>query len=371
MITQQTILLLAVAAAVIGYLLYRRYGGKVRPGSGGQVSFTEDLTALARQGKLPPVIGRANEIQKVIEVLCRRTKNNPLLLGEPGVGKTAIIEGLANRIAVGDVPETLRDKTVLSLDLGGMISGTQRRGEFEQRVRSLLAEISAAKRRVILFIDEMHLLTQAKNAEGALNISDIMKPALARGELQVVGAATPGEYDQHIRPNETVDRHLQPINVPEPTIEETVEVLRGIKRLYEEYHGVRYEDAALVAAAELSQERIPRRFLPDKAIDVVDEAGARVKIRSKGMTANATRAWSAGVDASAKRQALREELSHIRLLEKKLKDESSLKEVERRLSSLLDSLPAEERAAPGQLPTVTAKDIGAVVEEWQSTRHRG
>ncbi|HXM30681.1 MAG TPA: Clp protease N-terminal domain-containing protein, partial [Xanthobacteraceae bacterium] len=233
--------------------------------------YTRDLTEAARSGKLDPVIGRDDEI--------RRTKNNPVLIGEPGVGKTAIVEGLASRIVNGDVPESLKDKQLLSLDLGALVAGAKYRGEFEERLKALLQEVTAASGGIILFIDEMHTLVGAGKADGAMDASNLLKPALARGELHCIGATTLDEYRKHVEKDAALARRFQPVFVGEPTVEDTISILRGLKEKYELHHGVRILDSALVAAATLSNRYITDRFLPDKAIDLVDEASARLRMQ--------------------------------------------------------------------------------------------
>jgi ATP-dependent Clp protease ATP-binding subunit ClpB len=247
--------------------------------------YAHDLTVLAAQGKLDPVIGRDEEIRRVITVLSRRTKNNPVLIGEPGVGKTAIAEGLAQRIAAGDVPEGLKNKRVMALDLGALVAGAKYRGEFEDRLKSVIKEVQDAEGQVILFIDELHTLVGAGAAEGAMDAANLLKPALARGELRVVGATTLDEYRKHIEKDAALERRLQPVFVDQPSVEDTISILRGLKERYEVHHGVRIKDSALVAAALLSHRYITDRFLPDKAIDLVDEAAARLRMEIDSMPA--------------------------------------------------------------------------------------
>lgn len=241
--------------------------------------YARDLTQAARDGKLDPVIGRDEEIRRTIQVLSRRTKNNPVLIGEPGVGKTAIVEGLALRILNGDVPESLKDKKLLSLDMGALIAGAKYRGEFEERLKAVLQEVTAAEGSIILFIDEMHTLVGAGKADGAMDASNLLKPALARGELHCIGATTLDEYRKHVEKDAALARRFQPVFVSEPTVEDTISILRGLKDKYEQHHGVRITDSALVAATTLSNRYITDRFLPDKAIDLMDEAAARLKMQ--------------------------------------------------------------------------------------------
>src|SRR5665213_1066855 len=241
--------------------------------------YARDLTQAARDGKLDPVIGRDEEIRRTIQVLSRRTKNNPVLIGELGVGKTAIAEGLALRIVKGDVPESLKDKKLMALDMGALIAGAKFRGEFEERLKAVLSEVTAANGGIILFIDEMHTLVGAGKADGAMDASNLLKPALARGELHCIGATTLDEYRKHVEKDAALARRFQPIFVSEPSVEDTISILRGLKDKYEQHHGVRITDSALVAATTLSNRYITDRFLPDKAIDLMDEAAARLKMQ--------------------------------------------------------------------------------------------
>ena len=245
--------------------------------------YTQDLTQRAREGKLDPVIGRDEEIRRTMQVLSRRTKNNPVLIGEPGVGKTAIVEGLAQRIASGDVPETLKDRRVVALDLGALVAGSKYRGEFEDRLKALLKEVTGSNGRIIMFIDELHTLVGAGAAEGSMDAGNMLKPALARGELRAIGATTFEEYRKHIEKDAALERRFQPVQVGEPSVEDTISILRGLKERYEVHHGVRIKDAALVAAAVLSTRYISGRFLPDKAIDLIDEAASRLRMEIDSM----------------------------------------------------------------------------------------
>ncbi|MBI2794543.1 MAG: AAA family ATPase [Ignavibacteria bacterium] len=245
--------------------------------------YARNLNDEARKGRIDPVIGREDEIRRVLQVLSRRTKNNPVLIGEPGVGKTAIVEGLAQRIVSQDVPEPLRTKTIFSLDMGALLAGTQFRGQFEERLKAVIKEVSESGGEFILFIDELHTLVGAGATQGAMDAANILKPALARGELRAIGATTVDEYRQHIEKDAALERRFQKVLVAEPTVDDTISILRGLKERYEVHHGVRITDAAIVAAAQLSHRYITDRFLPDKAIDLVDEAASKLRIEIDSM----------------------------------------------------------------------------------------
>ncbi|HXC97885.1 MAG TPA: ATP-dependent chaperone ClpB [Verrucomicrobiae bacterium] len=288
--------------------------------------YGRDLTALARAGKIDPVIGRDEEIRRVMQVLTRRTKNNPVLIGEPGVGKTAIAEGLARRIVSGDVPETLKNKKLVAMDLGAMIAGAKYRGEFEDRLKAFLKEITASEGRIILFIDELHTLVGAGAAEGAADAANMLKPQLARGELRCIGATTLDEYRKHIEKDPALERRFQPVMVAEPSVEATIAILRGLKERYETHHGIRIQDAALVAAATLSHRYITDRFLPDKAVDLMDEAASRLRMELDSMPTEVDK---------LERQIMQLEIEQAAL--KKEKDEASitrLKKLEKDLANL-------------------------------------
>ena len=311
--------------------------------------YGRDLTEAANQDRLDPVIGRDEEIRRTLQVLSRRTKNNPVLIGEPGVGKTAIVEGLARRIARGDVPEGLKDKRIVSLDLGALVAGAKYRGEFEERLKAVLKEIADADGRIVLFIDELHTVVGAGAAEGSIDASNLLKPMLARGELHTIGATTLDEYRKHIEKDAALERRFQPVLVSEPTVEDTISILRGLRERYEIHHGVQFKDAALVAAATLSQRYIPDRFLPDKAIDLIDEAAAKLRTEIDSLPAELDEVERRIMQREIEREALRKEkdaasADRLARLERELAD---LKETRTRLHAQWQQEKAAIQATRG------------------------
>jgi ATP-dependent Clp protease ATP-binding subunit ClpC len=320
--------------------------------------FGRDLTKLARDGKLDPVIGREREIERVIQVLSRRTKNNPALIGEPGVGKTAITEGLAQRIVRGDVPEVLRGKRVVQLDLAALVAGTKYRGEFEERMKKVMEEIRKAQGEVVLFVDELHTLVGAGAAEGAIDASNILKPALARGELQCIGATTLDEYRKYVERDAALERRFQPILVSEPTVEQTIEILRGLRDRYEAHHGVAISDEALVAAATLADKYISDRFLPDKAIDLMDEASSKIRLQASFLPQEVRQA----VERVERAKREKEEASKAQDFERA----AQLRDRERVLRQKLEELEGSVKREKGRgnLNTVTGEDVADIVSSW-------
>ncbi|MFD5586374.1 ATP-dependent Clp protease ATP-binding subunit [Streptomyces sp. NPDC127063] len=326
--------------------------------------YGRDLTEEAKAGRLDPVVGRAEEIEQTVEILSRRSKNNPVLIGEPGVGKTAIVEGLAQRIVAGDVPQTLKDKRVVALDLTGVVAGAQYRGQFEERLKNVIDEVKAASESTILFIDEMHTVVGAgATGEGSMDAGNILKPALARGELHVVGATTLDEYRRHVEKDAALERRFQPVMVPEPSVEETVQILEGLRDSYEAHHQVRYTDDALVAAAELSDRYVTDRFLPDKAIDLLDQAGARVRLRSLGKSTEVVERE----DRLAKLNREKDQAVAAEDFEKAAEIKDRITEVETEIAGVAERREGVMEVTAGDIAEVLSRRTGIPVAQLTET----
>ncbi|MFA7314721.1 MAG: AAA family ATPase [Candidatus Magasanikbacteria bacterium] len=361
-----------------GYAFLPKNSSSSNSGMAG--GFTTDITEMARIGKIDPVIGRDEEILRVTQILTRRRKNNVILVGEPGVGKTAIVEGLALKLVTDDVPAVLKNKRVLVLQVADLISGTKYRGEFEHRVKQLVDYIKNSGRSVILFIDEIHSIMQTKGAEGSVNISDILKPALARGELQVIGATTKKEYDQYILPDESLERRFQKVMVDEPTIEESIEILKGLKKNYELYHKVIFTDEAIDKAVRYSEEYIKGRHLPDKAIDIMDEAAAMIHVHEKEIPDHAVALLYGAADNVVKDNGiettviknLKKELLGLRHQEATLTDTKEIESLRKHVVEKVKEIQKEESIILEKKgwPKVTAEHIRIVVAEWSGMKEK-
>ncbi|MFA6446565.1 MAG: AAA family ATPase, partial [Candidatus Paceibacterota bacterium] len=328
--------------------------------------YTRNLTKLAHENKLDPVIGRDNEIARVIQILSRRTKNNPMLIGEAGVGKTALAEGLANRIATGDVPESLKDKELVSLDIGLLIAGTKYRGEFEERLKNILKEIEKSDGRIIVFIDEIHTIVGAGSAEGSLDASNMLKPALSRGEIRAIGATTLKEYQKHIEKDPALTRRFQPVFLSEPSIDDAISILRGLKERYELYHGVRISDDAIISAVQLSSRYITDRFLPDKAIDLIDEASSALKISLENMPPILEETHRKVMRLEIEREALKKELE---VNPKKVKTKARIKVIEKEIADFKEKTSEIELKWKNEKEIVS--DIKKIKKELESLRIEG
>ncbi|TSC84249.1 MAG: Uncharacterized protein G01um101413_544 [Parcubacteria group bacterium Gr01-1014_13] len=354
---------LVLAATAVVYFVQRKKGGsffsKFQGGSSNTPFlslYTVDFTKMAKDGKLDPVVGREEEVRKLTQILARRGKNNAMLIGDPGVGKTAIVEGFANLIAKGDIPDTLKDKRVLALDVAGLLSGTKYRGEFENRAKKIVQEISNSHRSIILFIDEVQSVVQSQGSEGSINFSDILKPALARGDLQMIGATTVNEYEKYIKTDLSLERRFQPIEVGEPSEDETFTIMTGIKDRYREYHKVEFTDAALKAAVELTKKMINDRKLPDKAIDAIDEAAAMVRVSHLH-----------GAVSAVLYKAVAEKYPNVETLWKQIQDTDA--KISQSTGSDKESAIKQREDLEAQLSAegmsvVDSSDIEKVVTEW-------
>src|SRR5437762_3135770 len=321
--------------------------------------YARDLTAVAREGKLDPVIGRDEEIRRTMQVLSRRTKNNPVLIGEPGVGKTAIVEGLAIRMLNGDVPTVLQNKRIIALDMGALIAGAKFRGEFEERLKAVIKEVTSSDGQIILFIDELHTVVGAGKAEGSMDAGNLLKPALARGELRTIGATTLDEYQKHIEKDAALERRFQPIYVGQPTVEDTIAILRGLKQRYETHHGVRITDSAIVSAAVLSDRYIQDRFLPDKAIDLIDEAASRLRIENDSMPAELDEIRRRIMQLQIELEALRREKDPAskQQMQKAEKELAELQEKNTKLTARWENEVGAMRAIKSLQETINQKQV--------------
>lgn len=354
-----------VLAVSLWYLWWRQQHGSALPQRGHTAtpildSYTIDFTKLARDGKIDPVVGREDEVLRLAQVLSRRTKNNVVIVGAPGVGKTAIVEGLAQQIVAGSVPDVLQGKRVLSLQVASLLAGTKYRGEFEERAKRLLQELAAAGRSIILFIDEIHTVIQSHGTEGAVNFSDILKPALAHGDLQLIGATTTVEYERYIKPDESLERRFQVVEILEPSVAETVLILQGVKDKYKEYHKVEFTDGAIQAAAELADKYIKNRHLPDKAIDVIDEAAAMVKVSHIHIAVVGALHGA----ARAKNEGLAKLWSQIQELDRKILQADAVARV---------TLAAEREQLEAKLEqqgttVVDVDDVKRIIMEWSGVK---
>lgn len=359
MSTIEIIIIIAVAVAAYVIWTNRHRFTQTIQGFGSSTSildsYSRDLTTQAKKRKLDPVIGREKEIARVIQILSRRTKNNPILLGEAGVGKTAIVEGLAQKIAKGEIPSSLKNKRVLAINISGLIAGTKYRGEFEGRLKKIMEEISRAHRQIILFIDEVHILSEAKGAEGAMDPADILKPALARGDLQAIGATTLQDYKKHIKPDESMERRFQPVDVKPPSIKITIEILKGIVSMYEKHHRVKYTSESLRAAAILSDEYIKNRFLPDKAIDLVDEAGAKIRLKA--------------INIPNRIKKLEEDITKLGSARQKITSKRKQAAIDKKMTVkkkkiAIFNIDQEKDKRGAKLPIVDVDDIRDILTDW-------